>query len=1668
MAPAVDQRATSSARVAAASSSSSWRRSGRGSGAPLLALLLALAVAATRLQAAVGALVTMVGACDSSQTTYNTGFDGTAFTYWPGYDGSSNQCGTTAYAGGGLCCTGSYTTPGISAATCGSNPLPAFPLIFQMSADESLTCLDTDSGGCTTNGCMSSASSCGSVVSGAVTLALRSSNPQLWQWGEGAANTDNYLQLVQAASGFCLWYFAAIPAVGSDMGLVTCTPTTMWAWSSTGELRAYNADATAPALYMKYEQNSYPQLALLDTATPLASTCKSAARTLPPAPPPVMPSPPPPPPAPPPPPPPPAPPPPPPAPSPPPPAPSPPPPAPSPPPPPPQASPPPPAPVSVTTVVSSGCSAPTYNAGFTDTAFTYLPSYDGIPDSCAGPDYAGGGLCCDGGRIAGISNCGNNPPSAVPLIFQLDLSTTTGMLMCLDTDSGGCTTNGCMSSASSCGSVDSLSGAVSVALRDPKPQLWQWAAGTAGYMQLVHSASGFCLFYFASVPAAGSYMQLVPCTATTTWFWAVTGELRAYNANPDATPLYLSYAMHGAPQLATTGTKVASTCKSVARLLSPSPPAQAPPGSPTGGSTGLPLADFCDAPQYGASDFFAGSLYIYPTLGARCFETTNTYMGAGLCCMADGSGANTLQPCASTLSPSVPIIWQVATSQVTGLSASTPGGPVTFMGLSDPQGTLSVGPGSLWQFGSRVGTTSPPVYMLIHPLTSQCLTPASLTFGAGLVLAPCAGAAAWAWNSDSDGKLFTIAPGGQRVYVDVNNMAPLMNPQSTSPMGVPSPAGSKWATTCDANPAAAPAPSGGGGGTPPPPPELAVTAAVCTAPVQAAVSFSGTAYTYTTPGSACDSTKDGQYLGGGLCCSLQVMSAQVCATPTAVPFVWQGSAILKAMDPGLGATARAPLYVTAVGTAAALTPSASQLFQWGAVVNVAGSLFPEFPGSYKLVHAASGLCLTPASLAAASQVLLNACADAPGWVYNVNRGDLNVLDLNVLDLNMLDPNVLNPITDAAFFVTVAGSSQLVLAAVGTSAADAWATTCSSAPPSSTTLLSPPPPSPRVSAPPPLVAAPPSAADGSVAVVSSTATLGGYSVATFGDAQKTQFVAALAASLVVSPSAVTVTGVAAPTTTTTRRQLLQASSVAVAFEATSLSPSGADALVAGVTKLTTTADAFTAALKAGGLTACTGVSVALPTRTTRASGVQQSFVSAAVQTAYFDTLLTNVSSLVAGANAQQALQLVSGAASALNADTSQLNASAAASFRADLLTTVSAVNTATASTGALTEVASVVAQLVSNPLQINAAGATTALSILSTVSGAGAAVTADTGNAVAGGLSNLVTAVRSPSNDVNSSVLTEVVNIVGSLAGSLLTDVQANAPPVEVYSEAIQMRVQVDAPGADSRLFSQNLTATNSPSAFAPLPASLFGGADTSAGVQTRFATFNFDAYDTSDVSGGVTRLEFKSAAPGAATAVEVSGLSTPIYFTLPPLTTPLAPGEKPGCKFWDTVGLKYSSTGCAGIPYMRPPGHTLTWLPDFTVTSDAEMAQAWNISGPLTTSCVAQLLDCSKDASGRQTDVKLIPDTAHPFAANNSIGCDASDESPKIVFVGSQCQLLRANATGCYWDNTLQARGEREEGGAVCAPASSPPHCVFCSCRHSPAPAAWTPRARSRSARAAT
>jgi hypothetical protein len=160
-----------------------------------------------------------------------------------------------------------------------------------------------------------------------------------------------------------------------------------------------------------------------------------------------------------------------------------------------------------------------------------------------------------------------------------------------------------------------------------------------------------------------------------------------------------------------------------------------------------------------------------------------------------------------------------------------------------------------------------------------------------------------------------------------------------------------------------------------------------------------------------------------------------------------------------------------------------------------------------------------------------------------------------------------------------------------------------------------------------------------------------------------------------------------------------------------------------------------------------------------------------------------------------------------------------------------------------------------------------------------------------------------------------------------------------------MRVAVSAPGSTA-LFETRLSANGSASSFAPMPAGLFANSgDTSAGVRTQFASLTFDPY-LNVTTSGVTRLAFTSAAAGNA-PLEVSGLTTPIYFNMSAVTIATA-GEKAQCQFWDIAASPpaYLTAGCSGLPNPLPASADaqVFWTPGFSTLTDAGMASAWDVT----------------------------------------------------------------------------------------------------------------------------
>ena len=226
---------------------------------------------------------------------------------------------------------------------------------------------------------------------------------------------------------------------------------------------------------------------------------------------------------------------------------------------------------------------------------------------------------------------------------------------------------------------------------------------------------------------------------------------------------------------------------------------------------------------------------------------------------------------------------------------------------------------------------------------------------------------------------------------------------------------------------------------------------------------------------------------------------------------------------------------------------------------------------------------------------------------------------------------------------------------------------------------------------------------------------------------------------------------------------------------------------------------------------------------------------------------------------------------------------------------------------------------------------------------------------------------------------------------------------------------------------------------------------------------------------GVTRLAFanedgseipvqdqvRSCAGGAAatarsglTAVALTHLHAqvkPITFTLPPADGGgpgrrhllAAAGEQAACTYWSPSQNAYAQQGCIGVPNPAPPGHNLSFVPDFNATDDTSLLNAWQIEGPLVDGCCSFLLNCSDPA---MANVTVPLDPMRPLS-QPSIRC-ADVTAPNVVsgtralrlFTGTDCQLWQANnGVNCYWNATVQAFV-----GSNCT-SQGPTRCM---CRH--------------------
>ena len=296
---------------------------------------------------------------------------------------------------------------------------------------------------------------------------------------------------------------------------------------------------------------------------------------------------------------------------------------------------------------------------------------------------------------------------------------------------------------------------------------------------------------------------------------------------------------------------------------------------------------------------------------------------------------------------------------------------------------------------------------------------------------------------------------------------------------------------------------------------------------------------------------------------------------------------------------------------------------------------------------------------------------------------------------------------------------------------------------------------------------------------------------------------------------------------------------------------------------------------------------------------------------------------------------------------------------------------------------------------------------------------------------------------STSVLATVANVVDSLLNTTAQGLLANGNvganqtvSLVLSSPAIQALVQVSPSAA---LFSESLTAPGAPSSFDPMPSDLFSSSMALASVVTQFRALAFDPHANGTAAGnistvgGVTKLAFSTTA-GA--ELVVANLSAPITFTLP--AVPTAGGVNQSvCAFYDAVAGAYSTAGCIGVPNPGPPGHTLAFVPGYQTPSDASLALAWNITGPLLAGCNTTLIDCSLP-----NPPVIFPDPRQPLAIP-AVSCPVNATKPPVlrVFYGTSCALWQpGNAYGCSWNNTLQAFN-----GTGCVATGNVTRCM---CRH--------------------
>ena len=218
-------------------------------------------------------------------------------------------------------------------------------------------------------------------------------------------------------------------------------------------------------------------------------------------------------------------------------------------------------------------------------------------------------------------------------------------------------------------------------------------------------------------------------------------------------------------------------------------------------------------------------------------------------------------------------------------------------------------------------------------------------------------------------------------------------------------------------------------------------------------------------------------------------------------------------------------------------------------------------------------------------------------------------------------------------------------------------------------------------------------------------------------------------------------------------------------------------------------------------------------------------------------------------------------------------------------------------------------------------------------------------------------------------------------------------------------------------------------------------------MATTLLSVAYDPYSLLPTASAVVTLSFTQQGTGA--AYSPSGLNQPITFSLPASSTSDPSAGADVCQFFNTTLGTYDTAGCVSMP-ISPPGASISWSANASTPTDASLAGAWTISGPLAEGCTSHVLDCSgPDAS---TAVRL-----NPANEDDGFGSCNNQTTAVRIFSGEFCALWRPPAadgsnssTGCHWNTTVQnfVGPGCSAGLSVGNSTAAAPVTTQCACRH--------------------